>query len=344
MILPDSSLLGQLPNKNIKLKSYTVGPTAHVLSQYQVTNILWHSCGAGGNCLVTVTADAVVRLWEFNREDRSSASNPSLAIDLKKLVNASSEEQSFAPDKFERNRSFSSDNVGLEVASACFGGSGSDDESAWSAMTLWVAMKGGDVYALCPLLPSKWQASDKLIESLLTVAVTKDAQKEGEGSLDTGDKRSGYDQLQWIGDIDGQDPMTEHPDVKNPVRVYRRPNRPGPVPRLQGPFQLSSEEMDEELELSDIHVIASKRDSENSMSDDDSDSEPESVDEEGLSASVIVLLTRIGRSHVCVDLEGVEGQWLPHKKVGLSRLLSIMCDENFADSYGRLAKTCFVTS
>ena len=314
-ILPDSSHLGQIPNRPIKLKTYTVGPTSHVLSQAAVTNILWHPCGAGGNCLVTVTTDAIIRLWEFNREDRMSSAEPSLAIDLKKLIFGTSEEENFAPEKFQRNRRFSSDTVGLEVASACFGGNGSSHESGWSAMTLWIAMRSGDIYALCPLLPSKWQASVTLISSLSTAAVDKEASMEDGDSSDPEEERQCQDQLQWIRDVDGQEPAFAASDEENALEFYNRPSHPGPISRLQGPFQMFPEEIDEDLDFSDIHIIPSMVNPEEFMNDDDSDSETGMLDEPSLSAAIVVLITRSGRTYICLVLEGIEGQWLPRKKV-----------------------------
>ena len=322
-ILPSSSHLGQIENgqianKPIKLKTYTIGPTAHVLSQSRVTNILWHPCGVGGSCLVTVTADAIIRLWEIKHEDRLSFANPALAIDLKKLVNASSDQDDIAPNRFERNRGFSFDDVGLEVASACFGGSGSSQESGWSAMTLWIAMRGGDVYALCPLLPSRWESSVTLVSSLSQSALAKDALRETLEASDSAFEQQCRDQLEWLRDIDAQDPVRlESDDDFSPAsEIYHRPTRPGPIPKLQGPFQMSLEDLAEDFEFSDIHIIAAKTENQE-LGEDDSDSEAESIDEHGLSAPVIVLLTTSGIVFLCLDLDGVEGQWLPREKVGL---------------------------
>lgn len=313
-LLPDSSLLGQVPNGAIKLKTFAIGPTTHVLSQAQVASMLWHPCGVAGSCLVTVTVDAVVRLWEFSRDNRWSTDSPTLAIDLKKLVTGLSEEQDFAPGR-TRNRAFSLDSVGLEVASACFGGSGSSDESAWSATTLWFAMKGGDVYALCPLLPSKWQPPSTLMPSISTAVVAKTALSKEESQTNLEENRQYSDQYEWIRGMDSQDPMIEGKDQFSPdIEIYSRPTSPGAIPRLQGPFQMFAEDMDEDLELSDIHVVAGKIDAEALSNGDDSDSEPEWMDEHGVSAAVVCLLTRRGRVYVCLDLEGVEGQWLPRKK------------------------------
>ena len=277
--------------------------------------MLWHPCGVAGNCLVTVTVDAVVRLWEFNRDNRWSTDSPTLAIDLKKLVMGSSEEQDFFPGR-TRNRAFSLDSVGLEVASACFGGSGSSDESAWSATTIWFAMKGGDLYALCPLLPSKWQPPSTLMPSISTAVVGETALTQDKSQSDPEEARQCNDKYEWIRGIDSQDPtIVEGKDEFSPsIEVYSRPAIPGAIPRLQGPFQMFSEDTDEDLELSDIHVVAGKIDVEALTSGDDSDSEPDWKEEHGVSAAMVCLVTRSGRVYVCLDLEGVEGQWLPRKK------------------------------
>ena len=277
--------------------------------------MLWHPCGVAGNCLVTVTMDAVVRLWEFNRDNRWSTDSPTLAIDLKKLVTGSSEEQDFAPGR-TRNRAFSLDSVGLEVASACFGGSGSSDESAWSATTLWFAMRGGDLYALSPILPSKWQPPSTLMPSISTAVVAKTALNPDEPPSNLEESRQYSDQYEWIRGMDSQDPtIVEGKDQFSPdVEVYTRPTTPGAIPKLQGPFQMFSEDVDEDLELSDIRVVAGKIDAEALTNGDDSESEIDWMDGHGVSAAVVCLLTRSGRVYVCLDLEGVEGQWLPRKK------------------------------
>ena len=313
-ILPDPSLLGQVPNKAIKLKTYTVGPTSHVLSQGQVTNILWHPYGVARNCLVTVTTDAIVRLWECNPDNRWSFDSPALAIDLKKLMIGSSEEEDFTPDEFGKNKRYTSDALGLELASASFGGRGLSDESPWSATTLWLATKGGDVYALCPLLPSTWEPSSTFIPALAGSVVENPALNVN-GEEDTLESRHYSDRFEWIRSLDSQEPISIQGEDGTEIQVYNRPANPGAVPRLQGPFQMFSEEVDEDLELSDIYVIAGSYDLNDLREEDDVDSEAQYLDERGVGASIICLLTRTGRLYICLDLEGVEGQWLPRKKV-----------------------------
>lgn len=317
-ILPDPSHLGQGNADPIRLKGNTLGPTIHVLSQSPVVRALWHPFGVSGSCLVTITADAAVRVWELNRDNRWSFDSPALAIDLKKLAVGTSSEEDFVPQRIGRNKVFSSDAVGMEVVSACFGGTGSSSESAWSAATLWVAMQDGELYALCPLLPTKWQPSATLLPSLSTAVVSREFQQD-ERSSDLESRRQ-RDQYQWISDIDSQDPILipGATEISPKIEVYNRPLRPGPIPRLQGPFQILPEDSLEELELSDIYVIAAKVDTEELMIGEDSDSDLAPLDEGGLSASVICVVTRSGRIHICLDLDGVEGQWLPSVKVSKS--------------------------
>ena len=313
-LLPDSVHLGQLPNKPMKLKTWTIGRTTHVLSQSPLASVLWHPCGVSGNCLVTVTVDASIRLWEIDEENRWSSDHPSLAIDLKKLVLGTSAEENFAPER-GKNRAFSSDSIGMEVASACFGGDNTVQESPWSSLTLWVAMKAGDVYALCPLLPSRWQPCSNLLQSLSTTIVAKTAASLGDdpsSSLNATDYR---DQYRWIQELDDQDPVragtTSEPD--GVAEIYKRPERIAAIPRLQGPFQLFSDE-DLDTEISDIHVIGAKASSEDPAMLDDPSHDNDNTDDDGLSVNVVCLMTRSGRCFISLDVEGVEGQWLPPKK------------------------------
>ena len=312
-ILPKPDLLNAQHNHEpLKLKTFTIGPTTHVLSQSSIARVLWHPLGEGGNCLVTITTDAVVRLWEFNTENRWSADRPALAIDLKKLMLATSEENDVLPNRSGRNKVFSSDAAGMDVASACFGGAGYGDESPWSAMTLWIAMQGGDIYALCPLLPERWQPPSNLLPSLSTAIVENKASKIIKEERDAFATQQYENQFRWVHDLDSQEPflVPGESEQEPMIEIYRRPTELSPIARLQGPFQLFSEDFDEILELTDIHVIAAKINDDESNSDSDSISNSEKEDET-LSVPLLNLMTKEGRVYVCLDLEGVEAQWLP---------------------------------
>lgn len=318
-LLPDSSHLGQPDTGPLKLRPDVLGPTTHVNSQAPIATALWHPLGVSGSCLVTVTADAVVRVWELNRENRWSFESPTLAINLIKLADGVSADDDFGPPKPSMRKGFSPDSIEMEVAAACFGGSGLNEEHGWASMTLWVAMKEGGIYALCPLLPTKWQPPPTLVPSLSTSVVSKTASLQDDVSVSAEDRRNCDRQYQWFSEIDTQDPIIVAGDsaFTPAVEIYNRPSHRGPIPKLQGPFEIEPNEIGDDLELTDIHVIAAKTDTEELMLDEDEESDWGELDQDGLSVAVVCLLTKSGRIHICLDLDGVEGKWLPNKKVSV---------------------------
>ncbi|TGO48097.1 hypothetical protein BCON_0251g00050 [Botryotinia convoluta] len=323
-ILPESSHLTAPDNGPMKIKTFHLGPTTHVTSRSGISTALWHPLGVNGTCLVTITKDAVVRVWELSTTDRWSFDKPTLVVDLKKLADGVSADQDFGASVAGQPSKFSPDAFEMEVASACFAGRGS---GGWSPMTLWLAMREGDVYALCPLLPEKWAPPPTLIPSLSISIVSNIAAIEDDPTVTQGSKLLAQQQLDWMTDIDSQDPTQVQGTLgEPPIEVYTRPSRPGKVPRLQGPFdfEMAPEvEDDEDDELfSDIYVIGPKLDAEELMDgEEDDELELDEVDKEGCSMSVICLLTTTGRLSICLDLVGIEAQWLPRSNSRMLRFL-----------------------
>lgn len=319
-ILPDSSHLEHPDTSPIRVKTHTIGPTTHVLSQARVRSALWHPLGAAGECLVTVTADAVVRLWEINRTNRWSFDSAALTVDLRKLHRAATINDDVSAAGLGAKKGFSLDALGMEVASACFGGTGRPEESGWASMTLWIAMTEGDVFALCPLLPSKWQPPSTMVPSLTTTIAARKLDKE---NSDSSAKAQIYNaQYSWLAEIDRQDPLMVpgESELAPHVPVYARPTIFGSVPKLQGPFHIApgddedTEENDDEVDLADIYVVAPKIDMEELAGVDDELETDDGLDP-GLSSTVICLVTSSGRVYVCLRLDEVEGCWLSTKKV-----------------------------
>lgn len=311
-VLPDSSHLGALDAGPIRVKTFQLGPTAHVLEQAPVVSALWHPLGHLGACLVTITKDACVRLWELNRESRHSFDEPAIALDLKKLANATSSDQDFKASKYGTSKGFSPDSVEMEVAAACFGGAASQEEYGWSSMTLWLVMDEGDVYALCPLLPSKWEPTATTIPALTTSVASRSAITQEDHATTTDLECLVVDQQhRWLTDVDSQDPLViSHSHTLEEFEVYNRPANPPAIPRLQGPFQLSPDP--EYGQVTDIFVIAPRIDDDALLQEEDDD---DFYDREGLSVGIICLATNTGKVHICLDLDGVEAEWLPSKKV-----------------------------
>ncbi|KAF7594528.1 hypothetical protein BBP40_008975 [Aspergillus hancockii] len=318
-VLPDPSHLSGTDSTPIRVKTYQLGPTTHVIPESPVVSALWHPLGTHSNlggCIVTVTADAAVRVWELDRNNHWSFDRPTLAIDLRKLVDGTSSDQDFSPSGFGKNKGFSADYVDMEVASASFGGTGCEREDAWAPMTLWVAMKPGDLYALCPLLPSKWKAPATTIPSLSAAIVPKLAALE-EDPLEFEDELTACrQQYDWLTEIDSQDPLHTvfDSDTGSGSDILTRPANPSAIPRLQGPFRIDTGDEVDDLDLCDIHVIAAKIDVDALMMGEEVELALEDNGEDKLSATVISLSTGAGMVHVCLELDGVEGQWLPRAK------------------------------
>ncbi|KAI8634589.1 hypothetical protein F5Y19DRAFT_118019 [Xylariaceae sp. FL1651] len=311
ILLPDSSHLTAPSLDTIKPKSWSLGPTTHAGDRSPVASCLWHPLGVNGSALVTITKDAVVRVWELSQKDRWSFDTPTLTIDLQKLADGTSLDQNFSANDIA-NKGFSPDSFEMDVAAATFAGRGS---GGWSPMTLWIAMREGDIYALCPLLPAQWAPPPTLIPSLSISIVGNLAAIEDDPNVSEQARLLAQQQLDWMSDLDNQEPrVIDGPPGEPPTEIYTRPSRPGIVPRLQGPFVLdlspkSEDELD--LELTDIFVIGEKLDTDELMLGEDEELEMEDIEGEGLSLSVICLLSSSGQVQICLDLDGVQAQWLP---------------------------------
>ncbi|KAF2681773.1 hypothetical protein K458DRAFT_406358 [Lentithecium fluviatile CBS 122367] len=303
--LPDYQRLASSSDAAIKPRTFQVGPTAHVLEESPIASVLWHPLGYHGHCLVTITRAGVVRLWEVNPADRSSFSEPTLSIDLEKLANAETDQNDVSASKYGATKGFSPDSVDLEVASACFGDF-PDQEGVhgWAPMTLWIATIAGAVYALCPLLPTRWQLAEApgaitFIQTLASSININYADVTEDAAAPKDDKVTAEKQHSWLNDILYQEPLKEELENRDIVKVFTRPSSVPDVPLLQGPFSIEPEV--EDFELSDMTVYSFKTFS--SGTEDDA--------AEGLPAAVVCLLTDTCQVHICLDLEGIVGRWLP---------------------------------
>ncbi|TID13060.1 Glucan endo-1-6-beta-glucosidase B [Venturia nashicola] len=299
--IPNSNYLYNHDDSSLKVKSFQVGPTAHVLDEAPIVSVLWHPLGALGKCLVTITEESVLRLWEIDTDNRSSFDEPSTSFDLKKLANAVSAGQDLSDiraSKWGTSKGFTPDSVELEPAAACFGGRGEEGESPWRSMTLWIAMAGGDVYALCPLLPKRFQTIPGFLNTLSLSVSARALGIEAGTPITNGSSLSA--QAEWLEELEDQEPFV--PAGSSEIassQVYSRPEHPGPAPKLQGPFAFLPE-MDDDPDLADILVVGLE------STDLEDDGLPPST-----AASVVCLLTSEGGVQICLDLEGVEAQWLP---------------------------------
>ena len=311
-VLPEPSRLKEPDSSPVKLKTYQIGPTTHVIPESPLAAVLWHPLAVATrstDCLVTITTEAALRVWEVDRSNQWSFERPALALDLRKLADGISADQDFEPSGFGRNRGFSVDDIDMEVASACFGGQGREDEDPWASMTLWTAMKNGDIYALCPLLPSKWQPTPSTIPALSTSAVARMATIPSE-KVDDEERRAADQQYEWVQQIDSEEPMATGPEAALEYRI--RPAIPSIVPRLQGPFELLSEDDDIDMDVTDITVFAAALD-ESNLSAGDDEYDDYGTTARGIPFTTVAVALSDGQVYIALDLDGISGQWLPRK-------------------------------
>ncbi|KAK6364581.1 hypothetical protein LTS17_012054 [Exophiala oligosperma] len=313
--LPPSSRLRDQDRSPLKLKTFQLGPTIHVIPESPLASVLWHplaSSTASTDCIVTVTAEAAVRVWELDRSNKWSFERPALAIDLRKLADGVSCDQDFEPSGFGKTKGFSVDDFDMEVSAACFGGRGKDDEDAWAGMTLWTAMRNGDIYALCPLLPTKWKPTSTTIPSLSTNAVSRMASIAGEDA-DMDDRRAADQQYEWVQEIDSEEPLLlDSTDSLGEFEVRLRPQNPSAIPRLQGPFAIQPEDDASDIEISDIYVYPAIIDERDLMSGEDDD-DFDQLTSHGVPFTTVCVATTENEVWFAIDLDGVSGQWLPKK-------------------------------
>ncbi|KIW62754.1 hypothetical protein PV04_10890 [Phialophora macrospora] len=317
-VLPDPSRLKERKQSSLKVKTYQLGPTVHVIPESPLVSVLWHPLAHATtttDCLVTVTAEAAVRLWEFDKSSNWSFDRPQLAIDLRKLADGVSCDQDFEPSGFGKRRGFSVDTFDMEVSAACFGGRAGEDEDAWASMTLWVAMRNGDLYALCPLLPSRWRPTSTTIPSLTTTAISRIASiNDGEADMD--EKRAARQQYEWVQEIDNEEPeIYQSTGSLGQYEVRFRPQQPSAIPRLQGPFTVTPEDDDTEIEISDVYVFPARLDEEDLFDGEDEDGQDVPLGPP-VPFTTICVATHENQVSFAIDLDGVTGQWLPKKGKG----------------------------
>ena len=309
-LLPDPSLLSNDDFSPLKPRTFQLGPTIHTLDQSPIIDALWHPLGFQGHCIATITADSVVRIWELDRDNWSSFDVPTSALDLKRLANGVSSTQDFSPARYRSGQAFSPDDFELEAVAACFGGCGDPDETGWGPMTLWIAMQGGDLYALCPVLPARWEADEIQMRELAASIVAKNDPMDADTGVKDSSKMEQSLAMSWIIDVLDRN-RAKHSVIQGQThQVYQRPNDSIYVPKLQGPVEFQPL-IDEDLDITDIHVMPSSQ-----LAEDDGESEDQfgmDEDERPLRnpMSIICITTSDGSLRCFISVEDIEGHWLP---------------------------------
>lgn len=117
--------------------------------------------------------------------------------------------------------------------SCCFG----EGRQGWRPFTLYILMRGGDIYALTPLVPSRWGASREYLQNL-SLDITADFESLDENTT----MRERFvlrQQMKWINHVLNQEKNLVafgNTSNKAPTCLTRPDGDKAPSPLLQGPF------------------------------------------------------------------------------------------------------------
>lgn len=167
----------------------------------------------------------------------------------------------------------------------------------WLIWTIFVLTRDGDIYILCPIMPTKCIMTRSAIARMKTL-ISHRANEARTHHSSLAEQETCLNQTRWLKDILGQISTGEYMGLASSPALtgadtgdmvpFRRPNKVRPSPAVQGPvlFQPAPTPMNEILsEASDIAFL----------------------DADG--TGLIVTTWRGGRVDVGVLIDGIEGVW-----------------------------------
>ncbi|KAK6501734.1 hypothetical protein TWF481_009561 [Arthrobotrys musiformis] len=242
-LLPAPGVITLGARSKIALKCFKLEPTS-TQAPSRILRAIFHPLGARP-CVVVLTEDAMIHLYEieFNKDDPTV--EPTESLDVKQMLG------------IDRNSSYLIDDI--EPTSICFGGVG----SIWSIFTLYILMRNGEIYSLCPFLPSKWMLdSDFLDELKFELQAHKEVRDSVDTTIPAADRHNSKQICYWIHEVsrlirvqnlaNGHDELDEEPAGY----ILTKPALPDlTAPLLQGPYLLQpapEDNFDESIFASDI--------------------------------------------------------------------------------------------
>jgi len=124
-------------------------------SGIKIIKAAWHPLSSTNSHIVILSSDGCLRLFDVSSESKEPEQ---LYYIGPQYYN---EYKAFSSSTYIPGRSISGNSEEMETVSFTFG-SGED----WEIFTTYVLMKNGDVYAICPFLPSKSTVKKSLLEGL----------------------------------------------------------------------------------------------------------------------------------------------------------------------------------
>ncbi|TFY82602.1 hypothetical protein EWM64_g1412 [Hericium alpestre] len=283
VVLPRPGFTRLVPT-TIDCKSIQVGQFYHAsASSAPIARVEWHPWGDAGSTLVVVTMDGKLREYDISVDTEEPQQTVSFVPEEKKSKTFN------ATDASER-----------EVASFCFGKGKAD----WGPLTVYAAMKSGDVYAICPYMPRNASIPSSYIHALdCFVAAKKEYLEQFNSSASTRSLSVTYDyQQKFVNALLKQlPPGSVFPSTSRSMPLHP-PNTIKCPPMRQGPFLLQPSprliDGSDGADATDIIYLAFGNASDNS--EDEGETER---------LGLLLLTFQDGKIDVCLDVDKVEALW-----------------------------------
>ncbi|TCD66933.1 hypothetical protein EIP91_000711 [Steccherinum ochraceum] len=282
VVLPRPGFTRLVPS-TVDCKSIQVGQYYHAAKDSPpIAKIEWHPWGEGGTTLMVMTTDGKLREYDISQDTEE----PQQVL-------------SFVPEK--KSKSFlAEDSAEREVASFTLGRGKAD----WGPLSVYALMKSGDIYSLCPYMPTNASIPSSYIHALECFVHAKKEYLSrsvlGESSSTSLSTLYDYQHKYVSALLKQLPPGTAFPATSRPVSV-RPPSTIKAKPIRQGPFLLQPAprilDDSEGGDATDILYMAF-----GGEGDEDEESDTERL-------GVLLVAFQDGKVDVCLDVEKVEAKW-----------------------------------
>ncbi|CED82201.1 Nucleoporin Nup88 [Phaffia rhodozyma] len=316
IVLPRPGYIN-LVTPTVECRSIPIGSYHHSPSSSPLTKALWHPLSSTLSSLLLLTLDGQLREYDPLKD----AEEPQQVVSLlPPMLNK----------KSGRNSGYwAAEEPGSREAVSFALGRGEGD---WGSISIYGLMENGDIYGICPFLPSVARLPRSLIYSLSTVTAQKlsflhsPSLSSSTSSITTvlPDPillARYHAQKQWIDQLIRQIPSADIEDASDeetsgePVEV-KLEDMKGSLKRtaVQGPFlfdpppkEIDDEEGEEDLtgSATDLFMVGLGEDG----------TAEEEIGKKGEVLGVLGIVWKDGRVDVCLEVEKMEGVWSGGKTV-----------------------------
>ncbi|KAF8423559.1 hypothetical protein EV426DRAFT_602039 [Tirmania nivea] len=212
-----------------------IGKFYHNDSSEKTVRAVWHPFGFQGSSLVILTSDAFVRVYDITMDQETTCEVPDQVFDLNSLAGRERQRTSFIPDP-----------ESFEPASCCF----ASGDLCWRPFSLYILMRGGDIYSLCPIVPSRWVPSENYLPKLQRELSTQLEALEDSTDVTRSSRLGLRQQAKWLEEVLNQETARRSSSInrRDQEFYFTRPESISLTPTLQGPFLLQPAPVDTSAE------------------------------------------------------------------------------------------------